>query len=428
MNAPEAGEFQGFLPSGSMRCPRCLRDLTGQRMIGRCPECGTGFDGDSQVWSRPPFTAGVAKYGFIALLVIAAVMLGISILFEESLVFEWKMTILSVGLISGLATVSLLALMIGTRQMLAVTHDIVFNRDLSGAPVVVPLRQIARVDPQHGLFRSNLIVEHRPTGVSERRPTSLPMRGFPRRQVEEIASFINRRCGECRTATLRDDVSRPAAKADGRHPDAFLGFAPLETVCCPQCGYQLIGLPAEGHCPECGCCYDADSIVLEQRVPRTDRFLTFGVYPILLLSFLPSAAGGLTRPFQWMNTPLLLAGAGMLVLAIVLRHKTLRTLVAVLPDGVFVRWPRGKSKWFRYDQIESLFVGEMHEVNSKPSDQRTKVIQIVLRLASDNATGSGKRTKLRFLQCTEYDLQQLVQEGNRRIAMSKENQSKSSDA
>jgi len=427
VSVSEAGVFQGFPPSGSTRCPRCWRDLTGQTAVGRCPECGTAFDGDCQVWSRPPFTAGVAKYGFIALLLIAAVMLGIRILFGESLAFELKMTIFSAGLISGLATVSLLALMIGTRQMLAVTRDSVFNRDLSGAPVVVPLRQIARVDPQHGIFRNNLIVEHRPTGVSERRPTSLPMRGFPRKQVDEIASFINRRCGACRTDTLRDDVSRPSANTDGRHPDAFLGFAPLETVCCPQCGYQLIGLPAEGNCPECGCRYDADSIVLEQRVPRTDLVVTFAVYPILLLSFLPSAAAGLTGPFQWMNTLLPLTGAALLVFAIVLRHKTLRTLIAVLPDGVLVRWPKGKSKWFRYDQIESLFVGTMHQLNSKRSDQRPKVIQIVHRSASDNPTGSGKRTKLRFMHCTEYDLQQLVLEANRRIALLNEDQSISSD-
>ena len=50
---------------------------------------------------------------------------------------------------------------------------------------------------------------------------------------------------------------------------------------CPECGYDLAGLPAEGRCPECGWGYDAEGVVLYGRLvadldararpTRTDR-------------------------------------------------------------------------------------------------------------------------------------------------------------
>src|SRR5690348_13518242 len=47
---------------------------------------------------------------------------------------------------------------------------------------------------------------------------------------------------------------------DSDRPNARL--SPGTPARCPECGYRLFGLPAEGKCPECGAEYDGASIIL----------------------------------------------------------------------------------------------------------------------------------------------------------------------
>ncbi len=69
---------------------------------------------------------------------------------------------------------------------------------------------------------------------------------------------------------------------------------------CPQCGYDLGGLPREHACPECGFEYDAETCCLE--VGRRKSRMQAWIYIVLLILFLMSLllAIGRGNPFAVM--------------------------------------------------------------------------------------------------------------------------------
>lgn len=53
---------------------------------------------------------------------------------------------------------------------------------------------------------------------------------------------------------------------------------PLRLKHCPQCGYQLAGLPSEGTCPECGHAYDPRHVILHGWVRGSGATLLTGTW------------------------------------------------------------------------------------------------------------------------------------------------------
>src|SRR5687768_8553124 len=53
-----------------------------------------------------------------------------------------------------------------------------------------------------------------------------------------------------------------ASVPDQAKPPGLAGDNPLRQEVCPGCGYSLLGLPADGVCPECGQHYGRDTVVL----------------------------------------------------------------------------------------------------------------------------------------------------------------------
>ncbi len=52
---------------------------------------------------------------------------------------------------------------------------------------------------------------------------------------------------------------------------------------CPECGYDLTGLPAKHSCPECGFAYDASTFVLNGHVPSRIRDALRGALAVIMI-------------------------------------------------------------------------------------------------------------------------------------------------
>jgi len=55
------------------------------------------------------------------------------------------------------------------------------------------------------------------------------------------------------------------------HADSFTGFQPSGSTVCPQCDYDLTGLPVEHQCPECGSPYDLNTKVWQNTESKKER-------------------------------------------------------------------------------------------------------------------------------------------------------------
>jgi len=430
MSEPEAGAFQGFPPSGSKLCPRCHVDLAGQALSGRCPQCGMTYDQETRVWSRSPLAGPIGKLLCVVLPLLTVILGWLTYVEFRGAQFFDIALIFMLGLpFTILGSFALFGIALGARQIVAVTGDCLVAIDMSGAPVIIPFTQLESVQVRRGKLRNQLVVEHLPVNVPRRRPTFLPTRGYPPALLEEIAAYANQRCSAFRKTAIKDQSDDSAVSASHQSETKFTGFGPGGDVLCPQCDYLLLGLPPAGACPECGCHYDDTSMVVEQTTARSDWFSTYVALPLNFFIQLLLILTGITT-----SSPILIYMALCVLVVIVIslitskrRKRIKRPLIAVLPDGVLVRFMVRRPKWLDYEEIERLYFGSDTEFEPGSTDTRIGTVQIVHKPIAKNQMTPPKRTKVTLVGCARHDLQQLVQEGNRRLALLKEHPSKSSD-
>jgi|GEM_PF-3243649 len=431
MSEQRAGEFQGFAPSSLTKCPRCHVDLTGQCAAGRCPQCGMAYDADTRVWSRSPLGSRTGK-------LLCVMLPALSVLFAWLLFYKldgpehFDISLILVFTLAGTAigSLALIGIALGARQIVTVTGDSLVAIDMSGSPIIVPFAQIESVRTGRSRFRYELIVEHPPVNIPHRRPTRLPMRGYPPALLEEIARYANRRCSDYRASVFQQPTDDASSSDRATSEPTFTGFAPANVVLCPQCDYKLLGLPPVGACPECGCRYDAESMVVEQTLARSNWFSNYMLLPMILFIQLPTLVRGLfgNDPFMWYCSLLILF---VLLISIILRMSTQRSpriLIAVLPDGVLTRRILRTPTWLRYDDITRVYFGSDTASDPRESNSHVGMIQLVHKPTSKNSMNPPKRTKISLAGCAAHDLYQLMVEGNRRIANEQGNPSNSRDA
>ena len=72
---------------------------------------------------------------------------------------------------------------------------------------------------------------------------------------------------------------------------------------CPQCGYDLAGLPVKHACPECGYAYDKGDIVVrgwkKGKTPSLLRILAWGALMVLIIAPWRSTSPAPVLPSLW---------------------------------------------------------------------------------------------------------------------------------
>ena len=146
---------------------------------------------------------------------------------------------------------------------------------------------------------------------------------------------------------------------------------------CPVCGYSLRGLPEDHQCPECGLCYDAASEIYSHVTPWALWVAIVAPSGTVLALFTLLGARDKWGPFSWMSLFCVCAALVLLVLLLVRTGIMIKrgALVAVMPDGLFLRLDRPEGAWIRWDSISrasvlpklrvaALFVKEARVVRS----------------------------------------------------------------
>jgi len=154
-------------------------------------------------------------------------------------------------------------------------------------------------------------------------------------------------------------------------PPTEIPLADLAPPMCPQCGYTLKGLPAEGHCPECGLTYGAEQIVFYAwgQQPSTRKspawFIAllafdglFVLYPwFAVLSFPLGIFPRVIQSMPWYFWPLVVGGYGywiaMPLAAVRRRYRNLKTMPAPIQvrlsrRGFVIREGIGKARLFEW--------------------------------------------------------------------------------
>lgn len=147
---------------------------------------------------------------------------------------------------------------------------------------------------------------------------------------------------------------------------------------CPVCGYSLRGLPEDHQCPECGLRYDAASEIYFHANPRALWGAMVGsMGTAAWLGYWAQGwkvAGSVGRVIALAGLLACVSGigvAGFQIWTVVKRG----ALVAVMPDGLFLRLDRAGGAWIRWDNItrasvlpklrvSSLFIKDARVVRS----------------------------------------------------------------
>jgi len=114
----------------------------------------------------------------------------------------------------------------------------------------------------------------------------------------------------------------------------FSGFPPSGSTLCPQCDYDLRGLPLEYQCPECGLKYDKATRVWRGQfiLPLINTILIAA----LLLEFWFSGQMNLKKLFPDVLLLILMLAIGATTLMQCCRQAT----AAILPEGIILRGKR----------------------------------------------------------------------------------------
>lgn len=128
---------------------------------------------------------------------------------------------------------------------------------------------------------------------------------------------------------------------------------------CPDCNYELKGLPGIHRCPECGFAYDKGSIVLSaKRKFRLANWLI--IFPVLYVSLDAVLTLSLRRPvamYRWVGVTLV-AASSLLALWAYSRHWHRTQFLLAGPEGLSWRLRGFESVSLKWSEIDRIGLDE----------------------------------------------------------------------
>jgi len=190
---------------------------------------------------------------------------------------------------------------------------------------------------------------------------------------------------------------------------SFQGFAPSGSTFCPDCRYDLIGLPAEHYCPECGLPYDRETYVFDSALPRWPLGVLIFIIAALLIFYVGLGVIEKFRPLPGLVFPLL----GMLAFQIFLFRRMGRLYLALTPRGIIAFTTQGwRRKEFPWKELRPIDM-----------DRKQRGLFLFMANIQNNRRMSielkpfakSRRDKLRLFELIEHLRQQRLESmvGNR---------------
>ncbi len=205
----------------------------------------------------------------------------------------------------------------------------------------------------------------------------------------------------------------------------FRGFPPTYTTRCPECRYDLRGLPATHRCPECDFEYDAATIVWRPSKRKWVIHLLLAVTVTLIFVFVfldevTSQSPGSIDGYPWRYS---IFGIPLFVVGFLLIRRGNVRYVAVTSEALIVRKVLGKSLNIPLTHVDRLertgagFTSPMsHRDDRRPNKSTVydrEMIDIVLFDPQDQSIayktylllGAGDKMLRRFVHLANRNIQ-----------------------
>lgn len=186
-----------------------------------------------------------------------------------------------------------------------------------------------------------------------------------------------------------DDHAPPIGAADGNDRKS------IKPEFCPECGYNLSGLPDEGACPECGAAYGHEIVFFGWGAGSYATMINRKPYPLFWLTFVLPTLPALVIMLLWWPLGLLLAMAYTpLVMGLYLRFKALARAPAPVQlrlssQGYSVRLGCGPPKWQMWEWVFAVrlierepgrhFISIHRMSDAAPVSERARTIELEIQ-------------------------------------------------
>ena len=150
-----------------------------------------------------------------------------------------------------------------------------------------------------------------------------------------------------------EDTRLPANNA--QTDPLFTGFPPYGSTLCPQCDYDLTGLPEAHSCPECGFAYDA--FTRTWRVASDSRRASSFFYWIIMIGALTFVSLNVRRQITGGKIAVDISDIFVLVgygLALFLWRPQL--IIALGPSGIYRKRLLSRGQLISWNRVQSVIV------------------------------------------------------------------------
>ena len=190
---------------------------------------------------------------------------------------------------------------------------------------------------------------------------------------------------------------------------------PLACRRCRICGYDLSGRPDTERCSECGASHDQNNFAVIGASHINPVAITIGISAAVIIGWMYNALSSGPIPSEFVAL-----GAGALIAFVVLPRVRISPVLAVTPEGLFLRQGFGRAPLRRWDQIDRITLqASPHQPYRLTRTARVSIDrwQLSVHMKEPSAPGFTGQSNVMILVGARENANQLVQELERRRVM-----------